>query len=470
MDYGAHRPKGFQGQGDSHLPQIAKKLRQALSKTQRGFAYDSLRLPPKALGELAGILVDFAEDLHNDTGIWAAYERYNAEFFGTALPLTSEKSDGDFHSDRFFHFLWVLYPTFIAGLTLSPTHQDLRRVADAVSAFLSEAFSAVPKDSGVKAFLGTPNAHGWDVKRKLIWLGTHSFLFRTHFAHYMEDKTAKESEITRTDDFVCGAGDDAKVDSDFVKKTMERHSPRIVCRYSRDYEAQVRQKASDLYKWMLDYHGRDLVMYPDGLTMAAGWQKEFRAQCESRPQDMVPEVIKKHGLKKARPEVRIPEDLLGHKDGLGVFLNPDEGKEIIDAFHVPHRRAEEEGRRLDRGRGDEHSRILGVNGSQSEVRPAGAGGIRRRVREEGIPAEGRPAGLLAGLSSAEPQGTLLPEAVSDPGGGLRGMKPKSDQEPPSRSLCPQEHNPIVEGAVRWQSGADGGNSGVTGVRRCATSS
>ena len=66
--------------------------------------------------------------------------------------------------------------------------------------------------------------------------------------------------------------------------------------------------------------------------MAADWQKEFRAQWDSRPQDLLPEVIEKHGLKKGRPEVQIPEDLLGHKDGLGVFLNPDEGKEIMTHF------------------------------------------------------------------------------------------------------------------------------------------
>ena len=89
MDYSAHRPQGLQGQGDSHLPKIVRKLRRTLAETQRDFAHDTLRLPSKALGELAGILVDFAEDLHAGTGIWAAYERYNVEFFGTALPLTS---------------------------------------------------------------------------------------------------------------------------------------------------------------------------------------------------------------------------------------------------------------------------------------------------------------------------------------------------------------------------------------------
>ena len=117
MAYAVHRPKGYEGKGDSHLPQIVRQLRRILSDMQRDFAHDTLRLPSDAIGELAGILVDFAEDLHNGIGIWAAYERYNAEFFGTALPLTSGESGGDpgtgFHPDRFRHFLWVLYPAFL---------------------------------------------------------------------------------------------------------------------------------------------------------------------------------------------------------------------------------------------------------------------------------------------------------------------------------------------------------------------
>jgi hypothetical protein len=429
MTYSAHRPKGFQGQGDSRLPQTVRQLQRALSKAQSDFARDSLRLPPDALGELAGILVDFAEDLHNDIGIWAAYERYNAELFGTALPLTSGNNGGDFHPDRFLHFLWVLYPTFIDELTILPTDQDLRRVADAVSAFLSDAFSTVPKDSGVKAFLGTPNAHGWDVKRKLIWLGTHSFMFRTLFACYLDEQPPGGSEISHTDDFVCqectrwsGLGaidilagvldisaddrkdlrswyerhasfyrlqsvssetlqainvindqpyrirlnmkrspfkrgqlifgslvpwreewywsgeqqswDDAsKTQVDELKRMMKRHSPGIVCRYSPDYESQVRQMMSEMHEKMMTFHGgKDLAVYPDGLVMAADWQKELRWHWESKPPEEARKVAEKHGLKKGRPEMKIPEDLLEEKDGLGVFLNPDEGKEIMTHF------------------------------------------------------------------------------------------------------------------------------------------
>jgi hypothetical protein len=44
------------------------------------------------------------------------------------------------------------------------------------------------------------------------------------------------------------------------------------------------------------------------------------------------DAIKKHGMKKRRPEINLPKDLLEENDGLGVFLNPDESKEIMTHF------------------------------------------------------------------------------------------------------------------------------------------
>jgi hypothetical protein len=90
---------------------------------------------------------------------------------------------------------------------------------------------------------------------------------------------------------------------------------------------------SDTHERTLAFHGgKDLVVYPDGLSMAADWQKELRWHWESRQQQEIKEAIKKHGLKKGRPEMNIPKDVLEQKDGLGVFLNPDEGKEITERF------------------------------------------------------------------------------------------------------------------------------------------
>jgi len=405
--------------------------RRVLSAAQQACAYDTLCLGDDALGDLAGILVDFAEDLHNGTGIWEAYERYNVEFFGTALPLTAGESGGvctGLDVDRFRHFLWVLYPSLIDGLVLSPGHRDLHRIADASSDFLSDAFSDVARGSGVKAFLLAPNAYGWDVKRKLLWLGRHSFMFRTMFAQYMADRAEGTSDVAHIDDFVCqectqwsGLGaidvlagvldisdddrkdlrswyerhaapyrivsagkdtlqavnlvsdqpyqirinmdrhpfkarqlvfgnlvpwrgewywsgeqkawDDASnVDVDDLRQDMKRRSPQIVCRYLKEYEAQVRERASDLHDRMLAYYGNDLITYPDGLSMAADWQKEFRWHWESRPGHEVQEVVEKHGLKEGRTRMNCPKELLDHTDGVGVFFNPDEGKEIMTHF------------------------------------------------------------------------------------------------------------------------------------------
>ena len=108
MSYSAHRPEGYRGRADSRLPRIVRQLRQTLAEAQRGFSHDTLRLGAHALDELAAILVDFAEDLHNGTGIWEAYEHYNTEFFGTALPLTPNEgsaADTPLRPDRFRHFL-----------------------------------------------------------------------------------------------------------------------------------------------------------------------------------------------------------------------------------------------------------------------------------------------------------------------------------------------------------------------------
>ena len=90
---------------------------------------------------------------------------------------------------------------------------------------------------------------------------------------------------------------------------------------------------SDIHERTMLYYGKDLVVYPDGLSMAADWQKEFREQWESKPRHEAEEVARIHGLKNVRPGMKIPKDLLEAKDGIGVFLNPDQGKGIMTALH-----------------------------------------------------------------------------------------------------------------------------------------
>ena len=115
---------------------------------------------------------------------------------------------------------------------------------------------------------------------------------------------------------------------------MVRRTPHIVCRYAKDCERRVRERTEELHCEMMRYSGRDLVIYPDGLSMAADWQKELRHQLASKPQDEVQAALERHGIASGRPSMSVPDELLQRTDGIGVFLNPDEGKEIMSGFDL----------------------------------------------------------------------------------------------------------------------------------------
>jgi hypothetical protein len=174
---------------DSHLPQMVRDLRRFLFDAQRSVSQECLRLRDEGLKDLAGILVDFAADVHGDMGIWRSYERYNTDLFGTPLPLTADNDFpeplGGIHRERIRHLLWVVYQRLSNAPVLSPRDEDIQRLADAIHSLLNDKCAPLPRDSGIRAFLTTPNDYGWDVKRKLVWLGTKSYMFRVFFHQYM---------------------------------------------------------------------------------------------------------------------------------------------------------------------------------------------------------------------------------------------------------------------------------------------
>lgn len=424
-----YRPDNHHGEGDDNLASLAKDLFKVLKTAQKSFCYDSLRLDKSELVALTEILVEFGEDIHNNIGIWKAYEQYNRSFFGVRLPFAPSDHGGHrITVDRIRHLLWVLYPELIPGLVLSPRHEDLEAMAQTVQLFLAMAFASVPKESGVKTFLNTPNDMGGQVKRKLIWLGTKSYMFRLMCGRYLAEENHGRLDIGYVDDFICqectrwsglgvidilagtlklSAADRrslrswyerhasfyriqavsdvcldvlnvindqpyrirvdisdhpfrpghlvfgslmswrnewywsgkqqqwdsmAGMDVNALRDSMKRNSSQIVCRFWKEYETQVRERNETIYKAALAYNGKDLVVYPDGLAMAADWQKEMRQSWESRSPEDVQDVIRRHGLTKGRPDMNIPPDLLQHKNGIGVYLHPVEGKEIMCEF------------------------------------------------------------------------------------------------------------------------------------------
>ncbi|OGO03518.1 MAG: hypothetical protein A2Y91_04230 [Chloroflexi bacterium RBG_13_54_8] len=206
MNLQSHRPPGYTGKGEQYFPRLAQELERTLIKAQRSLAHDTLCLSNSRLEELANVLIEFAEDIHNDIGIWRSLERYNGEFFGIPLPFVLRPNEHmgkeAINRHRIQHLLWVLYSELNPQLILSPTHQDLIRLAEAASRFLEKRFAEIPRGSSVKTFLARPNKFGWEVKRKLLWLGTHSYLFRHSFRNWVEDHGGKLT-VPVIDDFVC---------------------------------------------------------------------------------------------------------------------------------------------------------------------------------------------------------------------------------------------------------------------------
>ncbi len=433
MNFSEHRPPGFIGKGDQYLPTIIQKLQNFLVKLQKSFHHNTLDLTGTNLEQFATIIVEFAEDLYNDIGIWNGLEQYNREFFDNSLPLSlSQNTDiakKEITKYQIHHLLWVLFQENDQDLILAPHHKDLLLLTEHIPAFLEKEFRKIPFDSGIKHFLNTSNKYGWDVKRKLIWLGSHSYLFRTGFNNYVEENSGKP-KISVIDDFVCqnytvwsGLGvidilaallNISNKQRKDLRSWYERHFAyykvlsiknqtmevvnlindrqykiRIVDGYNqfkkgmivigslvpwdnewywsgsqsvienKIHEEEIKklkndflQKASNIayrycnqlaqkaknsvkthYKNFVDFHGDELVIFPDGIAMAAAMQKQHRLQFESAPKDVVSDVMKKHDLKNPYPRYSYPKSLLESENGLGVFFNSDEGQEIMRDFN-----------------------------------------------------------------------------------------------------------------------------------------
>ena len=206
-NFQVNRPKGYTEKEDRFLPRIAGELKHLLIKIQDSHIQNNLlHLPNSKIEELACVLVEFAEDIHNDIGIWKSYEYYNLTFFKTKLPLTLQSNEdmgqNALNEYRLRHLLWVLYSELNPELILSPTNRDLRLMASLISDFLGKIFAKIPQGSGLKRFLTQPNTYGWEVKKKLLWLGQHSYFFRHSFQNYIEANEGI-AEIPLIDSFVC---------------------------------------------------------------------------------------------------------------------------------------------------------------------------------------------------------------------------------------------------------------------------
>jgi hypothetical protein len=161
-----------------------------------------------------------------------------------------------------------------------------------------------------------------------------------------------------------------------LKQSMIRQSPNLIFRYCPEREQQARQLMAQFHKESFTFYGTDLMVYSDGLSMAADWQREMRYRWEAQSPKVIQETMTRHGMKNPCPEMSIPQDLLDSKDGLGVFFDPEEGQEIMEQFHDIVEGFRRQGVELTEGQED---RIRAFLRSES-ISPAF---VRRVVKEYG---------------------------------------------------------------------------------------
>jgi hypothetical protein len=65
MQFQLHRPQVYAGAGDRYLPGVVRGLKRFRVDAQAELADDTLRLRARELDDLAGVLVEFREDIHN---------------------------------------------------------------------------------------------------------------------------------------------------------------------------------------------------------------------------------------------------------------------------------------------------------------------------------------------------------------------------------------------------------------------
>ncbi|MEI7435754.1 MAG: DUF3843 family protein [bacterium] len=441
------RPPGVTGRGAEWLGDVTRDVKRLIKSLQGDFLHNTLRLNHEHEPWISAILAEFAEDLHYGIGIWRTYEEFNRKLFKTQLPMTGGSTDAEpraITADRVRHLLWVLYAELNPDLILAPNHSDLAHMAGAVAELLASRMASAPRTSDVKTFMDAPNEHGWDIKRKLVWLGTSSYFFRTAYRNYAAEQKSGADQaadvdqntsegyhnIGQTDDFICqectqwsglgvtdvladmlpisdercadlrswdkrhaafyrvdaieneilkatnlindqpytvmmgdgpqpfklggvifgslvpwgvywywsgvqkqfqnmSASDVSKFKTSFSVKT-----PHIVYRYCKDMLAKAIEANERHAQGFLKYHhGMDLVVYPDGLSMAADEQKRYRLLYETEPRQTVDRVMAERELKHPWPEMKYPDNILNSEDGIGLYYDRQEGVDMMLGFN-----------------------------------------------------------------------------------------------------------------------------------------
>ncbi len=208
MTFKNFRPTEVTGSpADKTLSKIAKSIEKYLLDSNSILFTD---LDTQSIKNLAIIITEFAEDTYFEIGMWESIEQHNSKLFGNPLPLSKPESiahsDFPFDEYRISHLLWNVL-MILKNVWFSPHHASLLKVSEELSYLLEKSFKYIKGQSTVKKFLALPNKNGTDIKRKLVWVGLKSYLFRDLCKKYLIEKEAVDLDYNNTipywDDFIC---------------------------------------------------------------------------------------------------------------------------------------------------------------------------------------------------------------------------------------------------------------------------
>jgi hypothetical protein len=135
---------------------MTEELFKELTLEQELFENENLALDEEDLTMLSLSLVEMAEDLHCNIGLWHALETYQMELFCTPLPLIWRTGDDPlelFDTLRFQFYLYTIWGILKPDIILLPTNPDLISLAETVSDWTQETFSRFQTKSPISAYL-----------------------------------------------------------------------------------------------------------------------------------------------------------------------------------------------------------------------------------------------------------------------------------------------------------------------------
>ena len=208
-----YRPDFTNSSEINRLAKLASPLMDQLDQIVDDFNSDKINrdvfdVADAQFSELGMALTEMADDLHADSGLWRSLESCNTTLFGTPLPGIFRPSDSPltrFDARRFQFFLEGVWRVFQPDSIIPPNHPGFLRIAAAAEAFFTFRLTGPAGANSIATFLGSSHERGWELKRKLVWLGTRSFLLRFEYAAYVRDETGSRNDppiIAITDDFI----------------------------------------------------------------------------------------------------------------------------------------------------------------------------------------------------------------------------------------------------------------------------